>query len=156
MAETLSGGAGRRIVVATAIAGTLDIGMAAIETARAGKPVAGMLRSVASGPVPDAGHWGATGAALGLAVHYTIMAVMAAVFILARDRIPWVRAHTLFAAALYGVGLWLIMYGLVLPLRFGAPFPSHDPVALAKQLFAHVVLVGLTIGLVARSGPRNG
>ena len=36
MAETISNGAGRRIVLATAIAGTLDIGMAAIETARAG------------------------------------------------------------------------------------------------------------------------
>jgi len=156
MAETLSGGAGRRILLATAIAGTLDIGMAAIETSRAGKPVAGMLRAVASGPVPDAANWGAAGAVLGLAVHYAIMAVMAAVFILARDRIAWVRAHTLIAAALYGVVLWLVMYGLVLPLRFGAPFPSHDPTALAKQLFAHVVLVGLTIGLVARSRFRNG
>jgi len=156
MAETISNGAGRRIVLATAIAGTLDIGMAAIETARAGKPVAGMLRSVASGPVPAAVDWGAAGAALGLAVHYAIMAVMAAVFILARDRIAWMRAHTLLAAGLYGVGLWLVMYGLVLPQRFGAPFPAHDPVALAKQLFAHVVLVGLTFGLVARSGSRGG
>jgi hypothetical protein len=42
------------------------------------------------------------------------------------------------------------MYGLVLPLRFGAPFPSASPVAIAKQLFAHIVLVGLTIGLVVR------
>ena len=56
----------------------------------------------------------------------------------------------MIAAALYGVGLWLVMYGLVLPLRFGVPFPSPNPPALAKQLFAHVVLVGLTIGLVAR------
>ena len=141
---------GKSILIATAIAGTLDIGMAAIETARAGKPVANMLRSVASGPFPSATDWSAAGAVLGLGVHYAIMAVMVTVFILARERIGWIRAHTLIAAALYGVGLWLVMYGLVLPLRFGAPFPTPNPVGIAKQLFAHVVLVGLTIGLVAR------
>lgn len=145
---------GKTILLATAIAGTLDIGMAAVETARAGKPVANMLRGVASGPFPSATDWGAAGAALGLGVHYAIIAVMVTLFILARERIGWVRAHTLAAAALYGIGLWLVMYGLVLPLRFGAPFPSASPAAIAKQLFAHVVLVGLTIGLVARrQGP---
>ena len=141
---------GSRILLATAIAGTLDIGMAAIETARADKPVGNMLRGLASGPFPPATDWGRAGAVLGLGIHYAIMAVMVTVFLLARDRIALVRAHTLIAAALYGVGLWLVMYGLVLPLRFGAPFPSANPVAIAKQLFAHVVLVGLTIGLVAR------
>jgi len=40
----------------------------------------------------------------------------------------------------------------VLPLRFGMSFPSPKPEAIAKQLFAHVVLVGLTFGLVARRG----
>jgi hypothetical protein len=143
-------GKGKTILLATAIAGTLDIGMAAIETARHGKAVADMLRSVASGPFPAATGWGVGGVALGLAVHYAIMAVMVTVFVLARDRIGWIRARTLVAATLYGVVLWLVMYGLVLPLRFGAPFPSQDAIALAKQLFAHVVLVGLTIGLIAR------
>jgi hypothetical protein len=143
----------KSILIATAIAGTLDIGMAAIETARAGKPVANMLRGLASGPFPSATDWGAAGAVLGLGVHYAIMAVMVTIFILAREWIGWVRAHTLVAAALYGVGLWLVMYGVVMPLRFGASFPTPNPVAIAKQLFAHVVLVGLTIGLVARREP---
>jgi len=107
---------------------------------------------VASGPVPAAVDWGAAGAALGLAVHYAIMAVMAAVFLIARERIPVVRRHTILATLAYGVILWLVMYGVVLPLRFGVPFPSPKPAAIAKQVFAHVVLVGLTFGLVARRG----
>lgn len=143
---------GRRIAIATLVAGTLDIGMAAITTALAGKPVTGMLRSVASGPFPDAIHWGAAGALVGLLVHFAIMAVMATLFMLARERIALIRAHTLAAAAAYGVILWLVMYGLVLHLRFGMTFPSAQPVEIAKQLFAHVVLVGLVIGLVARKG----
>jgi hypothetical protein len=151
--ETIAkNGLGRRILLATAIAGTLDISMAAIETARAGKPIAGMLRGVASGPFPAATDWGTGGALAGLVVHYAIMAVMAAVFLIARERIVLVRRYTIAAALLYGVILWLVMYGLVLPLRFGVLFPSPSPEAIAKQLFAHVLLVGLTFGLVARRG----
>jgi len=143
---------GQNILLATAIAGTLDIGMAAIETMRTGKPVGGMLRGLASGPFPAAADWGLGGTLLGLAVHYAIMAVMAAVFLIARERIAIIKRHTIPAALAYGVILWLVMYGLVLPLRFGMSFPSPKPEAIAKQLFAHVVLVGLTFGLVARRG----
>jgi len=151
--EAMKTGFGRRLLLATAIAGTLDIGMAAIETARAGKPIGGMLRGVASGPFPGASDWGRAGAIAGLLVHYAIMAAMAAIFLIARDRIAIVKRHTIVAALVYGVILWLVMYGLVLPLRFGMPFPSPTPEAIAKQLFAHVVLVGLTFGLVAKRGP---
>lgn len=150
MADTQSWSTGRRIAVATLIAGTLDIGMAAIDTASKGKPIDGMLRGIGGAAYKPAAEWGLHGAALGLAVHFAIMAVIASVFILIRDRVPLVRAHTLVAAALYGVALWLVMYGGVLHLGFGVPFPSADPIAIAKQLFAHVILVGLTIGLVAK------
>jgi hypothetical protein len=144
-----------RILAATLAAGTLDIAMAAIDTALAERPIAGMLRAVASGPFPGAQAWGTAGAAAGLLVHFAIMAAMAWVFMLARERSAWMRAHPLLAGAAYGVGLWLVMYGLVLPLRFGAPFPSSEPVEIAKQLFAHVVLVGLVFGLFARGGQRK-
>jgi hypothetical protein len=141
---------GSGILAATLLAGTLDIAMASIDTALAGRPVAGMLRAVASGPFPGARSWGAAGAAAGLLVHFAIMAAMAAVFMLAWRRVAVVRTHPLAAGAVYGVALWLLMYGIVLPLRFGAPFPTPDPLEIAKQLFAHIVLVGLVFGLVAR------
>lgn len=141
----------RRIALATLVAGSLDIGFAAINTAAAGKPIADMLRSVASGPFADAPHWGTAGAATGLAVHFAIMAVMAAVFVIAIDRISWVRKNWLLAGLLYGLGLWLVMYGVVLPHRFGTHFPTNKPIELAKQLFAHVGLVGLPIALIART-----
>jgi hypothetical protein len=139
-----------RIVTATLIAGTIDIIWAAGNTALAGGQVAGMLRTVASGPFPGAGKWGMGGAALGLAVHFAIMAVMAAIFMTAHARIALVRQNPLLAGALFGVGAWLVMYGVVLATRFGVPFPSPDPIEIAKQLFAHVVLVGLVFGWVAR------
>ncbi|MES2987169.1 MAG: hypothetical protein V4808_04615 [Pseudomonadota bacterium] len=142
-------GAIRRILIATAIAGALDIGAAMILSVANGGTVAGMLRSVASGPFPSAREWGAAGAALGLATHFVLMAVMATAFVLAADRIVSLRRQPLLWGALYGVGLWMVMYFLVLPMRFGAALP-HEPGAIAIQLFCHIVLVGLPIALVAR------
>lgn len=68
------------IATATAIAGTLDILAAIGLTLFYGRTsVGGTLRGVASGPLPDAPHWGAAGAAAGLIVHFALMAIMAAV-----------------------------------------------------------------------------
>jgi hypothetical protein len=150
MAEHQSWSVKQRIVTATVIAGTLDVGMASLEAASSGRPVASMLTTVASGPFPGAPSWGLVGVILGLVVHYAIMTVMVTVFVQARDRIALIRRHPLLMSAIYGIGLWLVMYGVVLQLRFGVPFPKQDQYAIAKQLFAHVVLVGLTIGLVTR------
>lgn len=138
----------RAIAFATFVAGSLDITMAAVDATMKGGKTGGMLRSVASGPFPGAGDWGAPGAAAGLAVHFAIMAVMAAVFVIAYKKVAAVRRHPLLAGALYGLGLWLVMYGVVLPARFGAPFPSSNPLEIAKQLFAHVVLVGMAIAFI--------
>jgi hypothetical protein len=71
------------------------------------------------------------------------------VFVLAADRITALKRQALLWGALYGLGIWVVMYFLVLPTRFGAPLP-HDPKAIAIQLFCHIVLVGIPIALVAR------
>ena len=139
----------KRILAATAIAGTLDIGAAMVLAVTNGGTVAGMLRSVASGPFSGAKEWGVTGAALGLATHFVLMGVMAAVFVLATDRIAALRRQPLLWGALYGTGLWVVMYFLVLPARFGAALP-HEPKAIAVQLFCHIVLVGIPIAAAAR------
>ena len=60
----------------------------------------------------------------------------------------------ILAGALYGIALWLVMYWVVRPARWHMPYPG-DPVAIAKQLFCHVILVGITIGLVARRYLRS-
>ena len=76
----------RPILTATLIAGTLDILAATAITLLNGRPPTNMLRTVASGPFPDATEWGAGGAALGLVVHFILMAIMVTLFVLAAAR----------------------------------------------------------------------
>ena len=143
----------RTIAWATLVAGTLDILMAIIDTTLSGGSVTGMFRSIASGPFGDGMRESAAGAPLGLPVHFAIMAVIAAVYVIAAERIPALMRHWWVAGLIYGFGVWLVMYGIVLPARFGAPFPP-GPVEIAKGLFAHCVLVGLPVAWIAARARR--
>lgn len=144
MGESVS----RRIVGATLVAGTLDIASACVYTLMAGGKIPGMLRFIAGAIMPGAKEAGLGGAAAGLALHFAIMAVMAALFVLAADRIPVLKARWVIAGIAYGIALWAVMNLVVLPLRFG-PHP-FKPLGLAEQFFSHIVLVGLPIAWFAR------
>jgi hypothetical protein len=138
-----------RIAVATLVAGTLDIAAAAMLALVGGGTPDRMLRGVASGPFPGASHWGWGGAALGLAVHFAIMAVMAACFVFAADRIGSLKRVPIVAGILYGLATWLVMNLVVLPLRWPALFPNLAPSSVAISLACHLVLVGIPIALIA-------
>ena len=139
------------VAIATAISGTLDILFAMILTVAFGREIPNMLRYVASGPFPAAADMGTAGAILGLLVHFALMAVMAAAYMLfARSaRREHLVAMPIRAGIAYGVITYVIMNLIVVPLRFGTPLPPK-PLSIATQLFAHIVLVGIPIALVAR------
>jgi len=139
---------GRATAIATLISGSLDILFAMILTVLYGREVGNMLRSVASGPFPAATEMGTGGAVLGLAVHFALMAIMAAAFmwIVSNRR---VLLDTPYRTGLaYGVITYFIMNWVVVPLRFDAPLPTK-PMQIATQLFAHIVLVGIPFALIA-------
>ena len=137
------------------LGGTLDALYATALTALRGADVPQMWRGVASGPFGDgANGWGAGGTIAGILVHFALMAAMVAVGLwLARhtplgDVAPWK------AGTLYGLALYCVMYGLVLPLRFGEPFPNPDKVKLALGLFPHIFLIGIPLFYLIRRMPR--
>ena len=139
----------RPILVATLIAGTLDILSAFVFAGIAGVTPAGVLRYVASGPFGETPTPTLGWAAIGLAIHFAIMACMAAAYMLVGPRIPALLRHPIVAGIAYGFLLWLIMYWVVKPLRWpDAPLP-HTLYSIANQLFSHCVLVGIPIALVA-------
>lgn len=138
----------RRIALATLVAGTLDILAAVILTLLYGREPAAMLRYVASGPFPPATGWGGAGAVLGLAVHFALMAIMAAAYVFAADREPALRSSPVKWGVLYGLVTYVAMNLIIVPLRFGTPLPP-SAMAFATQLFCHIVLVGLPIAFIA-------
>lgn len=139
----------RPIVIATAISGILDITFAMILTVAFGRKIPDMLRFVASGPFPAAPQWGTPGALLGLAVHFTLMAGMAAIFMIIVRARPQLLETPWPTAVAYGLVTYFAMNWVVVPLRFHSPLPPKT-LSVATQLFAHVILVGMVFAFVAR------
>ena len=137
------------IALATLISGTLDILFAMILTLLYGREIPNMLRYVASGPFPAASEMGAAGAALGLAVHFTLMAIMATAFMLFARARPAALGRPALAGTAYGLLTYALLDLVVVPLRFPNAFPPK-PMSVATQLFAHIVLVGLVFAFLAR------
>jgi len=137
-------------LAATLLCGTLDILLAVLLTLQRGKDPAGMLRFVASGPFPAATEWGAGGAILGLAVHFTLMAVMIGAFLMLVSQRPALLDRPILAIMAFGLITYVIMNLIVVPLRWPAAFPPK-PIGIATQLFAHLVLVATPTVWIARS-----
>ena len=139
----------RPIVIATLVAGTLDILSAFVFAGIAGMGPVAILRYVASGPFGEAPTPTAGWAAAGLAVHYAIMTCMVTAYMLVAPRIPALLRHPILAGLAYGVLLWIVMYWVVKPLRWPeAPLP-HTLYGISNALFSHCILVGLPIALIA-------
>jgi hypothetical protein len=138
----------RTIALATLTAGALDILFAIVLTLLYGRDPAGMLRYVASGPFPQATDMGAAGSALGLLTHFTLMAIMAALFIIAARQWPSLLDKPIQSGIIYGLITYVAMNWIVVPLRFDTPLPPKA-LSIATQLFAHIILVGIPIALIA-------
>ena len=147
---------GKTIGLATLVAGTLDILFAIILTLLFGRQIGNMLRYVGSGPFPAATDMGTGGAILGLVVHFALMAIMAAAYVLfARSpRREHLRDMPYRAGLAYGLITYAIMNWIVVPLRFNTPLPPK-PLSIATQLFAHIVLVGIPIALITARSMRS-
>ena len=142
-------GTGRKIALATLVAGTLDILSACVYTIIPGHSPVAMLKILGSAVLGDSAmHGGWAAAVVGLLLHFAIMAVMAAAFVIAAQRLPVLKARWVLAGIAYGLILWAVMNLVVVPLRFGPPhFTVHG---LVEQLFSHIVLVGIPIAWFAK------
>lgn len=149
------------ILVATIIAGTLDILSAFVFAGIGGTTPMQVLRFVASGPFGDAPTASVGWAAVGLAVHYAIMACMATAYMLIAQHIAPLLRHPIPAGIAYGFLLWIVMYWIVLALRYPELPRPHTLYGIANQLFSHCALVGIPIALIAarflgRASPASG
>jgi len=139
----------RGIIAAIAASGTLDILSAFFFGGLAGVGPGRILRYVASGPLGDTmrdGGWGA--AAVGLGVHYALMTIMVMLYFALANRVYVVRRQWFLSGPLYGIAIYLIMYWVVVPLRFGT-HPKTDLWSVGNALFSHIICVGLPMAYIA-------
>jgi len=138
-----------RIIAAIAIAGVLDISCAFVFAGMSGAAPTSVLAGIATGPFGAGIAQSPWAPAIGLAIHFAIMSVMVIAFALMAQRFPRAmeRAGPLAAGFAYGVILYLVMYWIVLPLRWPEIHPQADVVRVAKALFAHTVCTGIPIAL---------
>ena len=141
--------------VASLLCGTLDVIYPTTLTILRGKDPAAVWKGVASGPFPGATDWGTPAISTGLVVHFTIMAIMVAAYMLVARSRPALLQRPWLAGIGYGLITYVVMNLIVLPLRFGAPLPP-PALSIATQLGAHILLVGLPIAFIARKYLSSG
>jgi len=139
----------KALLLAILASGSLDILSAFVFGGMSGASPGRILRYVASGPFGDSMRdAGAGAAAVGLAVHFALMAVMVTIFFLAAGRIEALRRLWYVAGPLYGILIYLVMYWLVVPMRFGTE-PSTTLWGVGNALFSHIFCVGLPMAFIA-------
>ncbi|WP_296595831.1 hypothetical protein [Phenylobacterium sp.] len=146
-------GLAARIAFAGLAGGAVDFFYANAVALTAGKSLASPWRGVASGWIGAAAREGAGPVALGLVTHFAVASCMAAAFVLAARRMPLLGRRPLGAGVAYGLLLYLLMYRVVLPLRWPETFPKWDGTRSLLDIAAHVG-VGLAIAWVAARGER--
>ena len=149
-------GAFKATLMAWFAAGTLDITYACIVSAMRGRMPLALLQSVASGWQGSAAYSGGIPSALlGLLTHYGIMLVMVASFFVTRRHVRMLRGRPWLIGPIYGLCLFAVMYGVVLPLRFPQVFPRFSGWLTLTDILVHMA-VGLIIALCyARFAPND-
>jgi uncharacterized membrane protein YagU involved in acid resistance len=144
------------VVAGGLLAGTLDITYACLFWAlKSGVPAQRIFQSVAAGLLGQASFEGGEGtSALGLALHYLIAISMSVVYYLVARRWPLLWQRPGLCGAAYGLGLYMVMNYVVVPLSAAGGSGSKDPLWVTLSILVHMFLIGVPIAIVARRARR--
>ena len=116
-------------------------------------PFITVLQYIASCVLGIAAFGGGIGTALlGVLFHFFISVVIAGVFILSADRIPLLRRYAIPGALVYGLGVFIVLNFIVIPLSKAPPLPASTlSVPLLTEItIDHILIIGLTLGFIVR------
>ncbi|MBS0433223.1 MAG: hypothetical protein JSS21_12585 [Proteobacteria bacterium] len=141
----------RAILAGGLIAGTLDIGAAALINWM--NPLV-IMRFVAGGLLGKAAlQGGLPVSALGMLLQWAMSLLIAAIFVVAALRLRWLTARPVAAGLAYGVVIYFVMNYVVLPLSAWHRAPPFKLVPFAENLLAMLVF-GLIVAFCARRALR--
>lgn len=114
-------------------------------------PFISVEQYIASGALGNAAFTGGLATALlGVFFHYLASFVIAGVFILSAARIPLLRRNIIVGSLLYGVGVFIVMNFIVLPLSAAPPLPVSSMPQIIELLIEHILVIGLPLGILVR------
>jgi hypothetical protein len=149
----------RVVLTAGALAGTLDLtGAIVVSWLRANVAPIRIMQSIAAGLLGQASYddgWGT--AALGVALHFFIATSWAAIFYAASRRLRFLVAQWPVAGPIYGVGVYLFMNFVVLPLS-ALPPPKTPPTLTGRAIGMSLIMfcIGLPIAWIVRRSTSQG
>ncbi|HEX8757574.1 MAG TPA: hypothetical protein VF745_14650 [Steroidobacteraceae bacterium] len=111
-----------------------------------------MPKGIAAGLLGASARQGGAGTwILGLALHFSILIVAAALYGVASWRWTFMRKYFLLCGVYYGISIYLFMNLVVVPLSaFPFSFAPYTVSGLINGMSMHVLLVGLPISLSYR------
>ncbi len=89
-------------------------------------------------------------ALLGVLFHFIVSFIVAGVFILSAGRISLLRRYSVVGSLLYGLGVFIVMNMIVIPLSAAPPLPVPTMPQLILNLLDHILIIGLPLGLLLR------
>jgi hypothetical protein len=139
----------RAVLLGTAVVGTLDLLDALIFFGLRGVAPIRIPQSIAAGLLgPASFQGGAATAALGIALHFFIALVIVLVYHLAGRVLRILRQSPLVFGPVYGIGVYLVMNFVVLPLS-AAGAPRLTAAVVVNGVLIHMLGVGLPAALSA-------
>jgi uncharacterized membrane protein YagU involved in acid resistance len=139
----------RAIVTAGLVVGVLDISSAFAIWWHRGVALQRGLQGIAAGLLgANSYDGGIATAGLGLALHFLVAFVVVFLFYLASRKIAFLTTQPLVSGALYGIGVYIVMYWFVLPTAF--PTFRHRLWNELLEIAIHISLIGLPTALIVR------
>jgi hypothetical protein len=144
-AATQKGNLALPILVGGGMAGVLDMTSAYVSFGRY------MPIGIAGGLVGAAGRHASAGQyILGLCIHYFIAFSAATVYCVAARKLDFLRDHFIVCGIFYGIGVFLFMQLVVLPLSAYHAMGPYQYHGLVQGLLIHMFLIGLPISVSLR------
>lgn len=143
----------RAILGGGLLGGAFDITYACVVWAFRGVPPIGVGQLVAAGLLgrEAAVAGGVPTGLLGFVLHFCMALIMAGVYYAAATRVPLLVRRATVCGPIYGLGLYLVMNHIVLPLSAIGRHGGNGPWYLVlPEIAVHMFLVGLTIALFTR------
>jgi hypothetical protein len=140
----------RIIAGAGLLVGTLDIADAIIFFGLRGVSPTRILQGIASGLIGRAAFsQGTRSALLGLLLHFFIATTVSAIYLLLSRRLPLWRHPWLYGTS-YGIGVYIVMNYVVLPLSHIGLRPLPPLAPLLNGIAALILCVGIPLAFLAR------